>query len=237
MVLSKKINIIISGILITSVIIICPRIWIFDWKESITLGATLLSGFTGVFAIILGYFIYKDLGIAKVISDKQIDCVFMFLEQLYSICYQAMFFLDKEIDLTSFNSLRTIYDVNFVSSKRESLNESLVLFSPQNFFDGFKEIERVIANPAMPPELLKNLKKYLEYSLPSSLIGVSEYEMNSKYKEHVKLVFLNSPITVNTIWTQRASGEVKIIDYITSLNNLVMETKSWLENNSNMKLN
>jgi hypothetical protein len=237
MVPAKKIYIALLAVLITGVIILVPRIWICDWERSITLGATLLGGFTGVFAIVFGYFIYKDLGIAKVISDKQVNCAFGFLEELNGLRYQSTFFLNNEIELMSFHTLRNVDEPDFQNNDKQSLNEALVLFSPQNFYDGFENIKRTISSSAMPPELLTNLRPYLDEVLPSSLLGMSEEEMNSKYQRHVRLTFLNSPLPPNTSWTERASGEVKIGNYVTALNNLVKATKEWLEKNSDMKLN
>jgi hypothetical protein len=220
---SKKSVIVCVAILITSAVITFPRIWLDDWEKSISLGATLLGGFTGVFAI--------------VISDKQINCVFTLLEELNGFRCQLIFYHHREIELAMYPTLRNTHMFDFQNGHGRSLDHVYVLFSPQNYFDGFQKVNEIITSPGIPVELLELLQQDLKCVLPTSLLGISEEEVTTSYKRHVKLTFSNVQAPQNTSWMELTRGKVTIGDFTSSLINLAAITKSWLEKHSDLKLN
>lgn len=230
-----KIYIVILAIAITLVFLLVPKFWVGSWEQSIILGATLLAACAGVFAIILGYFIYKDLGVRKLISDKQVNCVFSLLEELSVFRYQVLFYRNDTIELMIQNDLRA-HDLEIRNLKGEDLSGSYLLFNPSNYFAGFEKIRKIIANPAMPRELLEKLNKNLIVVLPQSLIGVSISEITDENKWVARILFPNEP-HVDDSWFGLLDGKVEVGQFLEQLTCVYTDTRKWVEVNATTKLN
>lgn len=213
---------------------------ISDLEKALTLGAGIMAALSGFITIILGYIIYKDLGIDKVVTDKQVNTVIEFLEELKTIQLHCGAFVNGEIKSWLMGWSISKYLVEREKPKNDEEHwvdyaRFLVVFDAENYYDKMNKLRKLKNSIWMPPELLKEFELLSSPAMPS-------IENNPKYLSCMKIMInerLNLTDTSKIKWGIDFEDEMTFERFYNILFNSCIEIEQWLQRHSKItvKLN
>lgn len=220
-------------IVISILILLAPRLLIGSWESALGLGASLLGAFSGIGAIIFGYIVYKNLGVDRMVLDRQVNIVAELLEELKSLRIHAV--VCRKGKITELYNLRLTkaaqrdWDEWAEQEGQEKPSELFVVFDPDNYLAGLERIKKLRSSPWMPSELTE----YIEVLDPGGMWGP---EPGTGYESHVQISFPQNELKRHPSLCL-VNRHVTLREFYNSLHGLVMLTEGWLERNARTKLN
>jgi hypothetical protein len=215
------------GLIASAIIIVLPTIFICDTKEAFALGASILSGLSGVGAIIFAAIIYDDLGLGKRMFDKQVDIVIELLEEIKNIRFQASYYSDGNIKSFMMFSIEKKLNSGYYNYDIDGkmTGDLKICFPPENYYNGCAKIIRLKSSVWIPVELVK----HLDILSGKSMIQIDEVDSHDR----ILIAFRNVPATSDDkLWMQFVDSDMTLTEYVMALQDLAAQLEIWLSKHS-----
>ncbi len=228
---SSKILLIILILLILGAIAL-PFWFQTDIKEAINMSGYLISTIASAVTIIIALLLFDRFGVSKKTLDKKVETVFKLLELIKSKTIYA----EYESDSGTHYSAISMSD-NLEQFKQDKIIlEKDILFNYEDINNGLSEINQFTANVWLPVQIREKIKRL-------SLVSASSVKENFSPKNKCVRIYFNLyPETRNgkkIVWYMTNQKETTYNEFLTNLEDLVIEIKAWLNkySNSDLKLN
>lgn len=224
---SSKIFLIILILLISGAIIL-PFWFQSDIKEAINISGSLISSIANTVTIIIALLLFDRFGVSKKTLDKKIETVFNLLEVIKS----KTIFAEYEADSGSYHAAISISDNLEQFKKNKIMLEKDIVFNYEDINNGLSEIRKYTASVWLPAQIKEKILKI-------SLLSATSVKDHSQKNKYVKVYFLLYPEArkdKEVMWFITNQKETTFNEFLSNLEDLVAEIKSWLNKHSNSDL-
>jgi esterase/lipase len=226
---SSKILLFILILLIGGAIIL-PFSLQADMKEAINISGYLISTIASTVTIIIALVLFDRFGVSKKTLDKNIETVFNLLEVIKSKTIYAEYESDSGIQ---YFAAISIHDNLEEFKKNKIMLEKDILFNYEDINKGLSEIHQFKASVWLPVQIRKKIEK---------ISFISVYSVNDSFLQKnncVKIYFHLYPEArkeKEVRWYKTNQKETTFNEFLSNLEDLVAEIKSWLNKHSNSDL-
>jgi hypothetical protein len=224
-----------SKILFTILILsICGAIvfpfWLYiDIKEAINISGYLMGTIVNVVTIVIAFLLFDRFGVSKKTLDKNVETVFKLLEVIKS----KIIYTEYESESGIYHSAILISDNLDEYKKNEIMLNKVILFNYEDINNGLDEINQFSTNIWLPVHIREKIQKL-------SLVSASAIKDISILKNNcVKIYFHLYPEErkeKDILWYMTNQKETTFIEFLSNLEDLVFDIKTWLNKHSNNNL-
>jgi hypothetical protein len=209
-------------------ILLLPLLFLCDIKESLTLGATLLTSIAAFATFVVAYLFYDKFGIGKKITEKQTETVIELLEQLRKVWFLIK--LEGKDGVTEHLIIRGM-SKNLTYFKFDSFNNKYITFHFENYNNGMKSLLSFINNIWIPLEI-KEKMNFLDLHVLETTSN------NNAYKENFVTISINNSVEKEKEkeFGRKNNEDIKYFQFISSMEILVISIEGWLNKHSNIPI-
>jgi hypothetical protein len=221
-------------LLIILILSLCGAISLPFWlqtdpKDAINMSGYLISTISSVVTIIIAFLLFDRFGVSKKTLDKNVETVFELLEVIKS----KRIFAEYESDAGIFHSVISISDNLDRFKKNKIMLEKDILFNYEDINYGLSEINQFATNIWLPVQIKDKINKI-------SLLSATSVKDNFIFKNKCVMVYFNlypeARKEKDVKWFMTNDKETTFNEFLTNLEDLVTEIKTWLKNHSNYDL-
>lgn len=215
-------------------ILICGAISLPFWfqtdiKEAINISAYLISTISSVFTIIIAFILFDRFGVSKKTLDKNVETVFKLLEVIKS----KIIYAEYESDSGTHHLAISISDNLGEFKKNKIMLEKDILFNYEDINNGLYEINQFANDVWLPIQIRKKIKTI---SLVSASSVKDDFIPKNKCVRIYFHLYPEARKEKEVMWYMTNQKETTFNEFLSNLENLVSEIKTWLNNHSNFKL-
>lgn len=225
----SKILLIILILLISGAFIL-PFSFQDDIKEAINISGYLISTITSTVTIIIALLLFDRFGVSKKTLDKKSETVFNLLEVIKSKTIYAEYESDSGIQYYSAISISENLEH---LKKNKVMLERDILFNYEDINNGLSEIHQFRASVWLPVQIRKKIEKMSFISVSS--VNDSFLQKNKCVKIYFHL-YPEARKEKEVKWYKTNQKETTFNEFLSNLEDLVAEIKSWLNKHSNSDL-
>ena len=221
-------------LLIILILSICGAISLPFWfqtdpKDAMDMSGYLISTISSVVTIIIAFLLFDRFGVSKKTLDKNVETVFELLEVIKS----KIIYAEYEFDTGTYHSAISISDNLGEFKNNKIMLEKDILFNYEDINNGLSEINQFATNIWLPIQIKDKINKI-------SLLSATSVKDNFLSKNKCFRVSFNlypeARKEKEIIWYMTNDKETTFNEFLTNLEDLVAEIKTWLNNHSNFDL-
>lgn len=203
--------------------------WLYDNnKDALDISTNLITIISSLVTVIIAFLLFDKFGVSKKALDRNIEVVFKLLEVIKS----KTIYTEYESDSGTHHSVISIGDSSD-ESKNNLIGDKIIVFNYDDINKGLNEINQFANNVWLPGQIKKKIQKI-------SLRSASSIEDNISHKnKYVKIYFDLYPEArkdIKVMWFKTNQKETTFDDFRLSLEDVVIEIKTWLSKHSKYKL-
>lgn len=226
---SSKIFLIILILLISGAIIV-PFWFQSDLKEAINISGSLISSIASTVTIIVALLLFDRFGVSKKTLDKNVETVFKLLEVIKSKTIYAEYESDSGVE---YNAAISIHENLEQFKLNKEMLEKDILFNYEDINNGLSEIHQFRASVWLPVQIRKKIEKILFLSVSS--VNDSFIKKNKCVKIYFHL-YPEARKEKEVRWYKTNQKETTFNEFLSNLEDLAAEIKSWLNKHANSEL-
>ena len=226
---TSKILLIILILLISSAVIL-PFCFQTDVKEAINISGYLISTIVSAVTIIIALLLFDRFGVSKKTLDKNVETVFKLLEVIKSKTICAEYESDSGVEY--FAAISISENLKQLIKNKEMLGKD-ILFNYEDINNGLSEIHQFRASVWLPVQIRKKIEKILFLSVSS--VNDSFLQKNKCVKIYFHL-FPEARKGKEVRWYKTNQEETTFNEFLSNLEDLVAEIKTWLNKHANSDL-